>query len=246
VAEWFEEFFDGLYQSVLPKRFDPGWSVEQARMVRRLLKVRRGQSVLDLACGHGRLTIPLAGMGLEMTGVDLNAKFLAQARRFARGQDCDIRFIRCDMRDIEFDRRFDAVFNWSTSFGYFNDRQNLDVCRRVCRALRPGGRFLIESLNKSWLLAHWRPTSEMSFGDVAVATRNRWDARRSRAVSIWTFHKGKVAERRRMQVRIYNGAEMRGLLREAGFRDIQLYAHSPVRRFTRHSPRLIAIGRRPK
>jgi len=246
VAEWFKEFFDGLYQDVLPKQFDPSRSLQQAQTVKRLLKVRRGQTVLDLACGHGRLTIPLAQMGLAMTGVDLTAAFLKKARRFACQNGVDISFIHRDMRDIDFQSRFDAVFNWFTSFGYFNDRENLDVCKRVYGALKPGGRFLIESLNKSWLLAHWRPTLQQALGGVAITTRNRWDERRQRAVATWTFRKGDATETHRITVRIYNGTEMRHLLRQAGFRDIQLYTHRPVGRFTRHSKRLIAVGRRPK
>ena len=246
MSEWFEEFFNGLYQDVLPKQFDPGRSVEQARTVKRLLKVRKGQCVCDLACGHGRLTIPLAQMGLEMTGLDLTAAFLKKARRFARQNGVDIRFIHRDMRDIDFQSQFDAVFNWFTSFGYFNDRENLDVCKRVYGALKPGGRFLIESLNQSWLLVHWRPTLKQTLGEVAITTCNRWNARRGTAVSTWTFQKGDVTESHRITVRIYNGAEMRRLLRQAGFRDIQLYTHRPIGRFTRHSKWLIAIGRRPR
>ena len=246
MAEWFEEFFEGLYQHVLPKQFDPARSLREARTVKRLLRVRKGQRVLDLACGHGRLTIPLAQMGLEMIGLDLTAAFLKKARRFARRSGADTRFIHRDMRQIDFDRRFDAVFNWFTSFGYFSDRENLDLCRRVYRALKPGGRFLIESLNKSWLLAHWRPTLQQALGGVAITTRNRWDERRQRAISTWTFHKGDVAESHRLSIRVYNGTEMRRLLRQAGFRDIRLYTHWPVGRFTRHSRRLIAVGRRPR
>ena len=60
MAEWFERFFNGLYARVLPKSWDDAVSLDQARKVKRLLGLRKGQSCLDVPCGMGRLTIPLA------------------------------------------------------------------------------------------------------------------------------------------------------------------------------------------
>ena len=78
MSEWYEKFFDGLYARVLPKTFDETRSLEHARMVKKLLRVRKGGRVLDIPCGTGRLTIPLARMGLAMTGVDLSRGHVVQ------------------------------------------------------------------------------------------------------------------------------------------------------------------------
>jgi SAM-dependent methyltransferase len=193
----------------------------------------------------GRLTIPLARMGMAMTGVDLTASYLRRARRRARQEGLDVRFIHADMRDIAFEGEFDAAFNWFGSFGYFTDEGNLAFCRRVLHALRPGGRFLVEGINRSWLLAHYRPHTEQTLGGVHIDQRNRWDARAGRVHSTWTFRKGQARERRHVRIRIYNGTELRALLRSAGFRDVELFTHSPFGRLTRHSRRLIAVGTRP-
>ena len=100
MAEWFEGFFDGLYAKVLPKTFDEAETSEHVRIVRRLLKARKGQRVLDVPCGMGRLTIPLAQTGLVMTGVDFTTSYLRRARRHTRQEGLDIRFVRSDMREI--------------------------------------------------------------------------------------------------------------------------------------------------
>jgi SAM-dependent methyltransferase len=245
MAEWFEKFFDGLFAEVLPNWFDESQTREDVRIVKRLLGLRKGQRVLDIPCGMGRLTIPMARMGLAMTGVDLTASYVRRARRDAKQEALDIRFVCCDMRDTAFDGEFDAAFNWWGSFGYFSDADNLRFCKLVFQALRPGGRFLIEGPNKSWILAHFRPRYERTIGGVRIVERGRWDARTGRVLSIWTFHRGRVSERRRVSMRIYNGAEMRSLLRASGFREIALFGHPPLGRFTRHSQRLIAVGRKP-
>lgn len=246
MAEWFETFFDGLYTKVLSKVFDSPQTLEQARMVKRLLGVRKGQRVLDVPCGKGRLTIPLAQMGLEMTGVDLTAAYLRKARRLAQRAGVAVRFVRSDMRSIDFDGEFHAAFNWFGSFGYFSDEDNLECLRRAFRALRPGGRFLVEGINKSWLLAHFRARAEQILGGVHIVYEHRWDAKTSCVSSTWTMSKGGKTERHHVRMRIFNGAEMRALLRTAGFRDVMLHPLPPVGRFTRHSLRFIAVARRPK
>jgi hypothetical protein len=58
--------------------------------------------------------------------------------------------------------------------------------------------------------------------------------------------RGKRSERCRISIiRIFNGADLRRLLHRAGFRDIRLYGFPPVGRFTRHSRRIVAVGRKP-
>ena len=69
--EWFQTFFDGLYAKVLPKTFDDPTTLRQARIIKRLLKLRKGRHVLDIPCGMGRISLPLARNRIRVTGVDL-------------------------------------------------------------------------------------------------------------------------------------------------------------------------------
>jgi SAM-dependent methyltransferase len=234
-----------LYTKVLGKQFEDTKTLKQARLVKRLLKARKGQRVLDIPCGQGRLTIPVARMGLAMTGVDLTAPFVRRARRQARKEGLGIRFLQGDMRDIAFEGEFDAAFNYFTSIGYFSDEDNLAFCKKVFRALKPGGRFLVETMYGSWLSGHFREKSESMIGGVRIVRRNGLDRRTRRVHSTWTFRRGKVTERRRISIRLYTGPEMRAMLRAAGFRGIVLYGYPPLGRLTRHSKRLIAVARRP-
>lgn len=242
---WYEEFFDGLYAEVLARQFTPEATQQQADMIRRLLDPRPGQRVLDVPCGQGRIALELAEAGLDVTGVDLNERFVRRARRAARKRGLRVRFRRCDMREIGYDGEFDAVVNWFTSFGYFSDAENQRFLRAAFRALKPGGRLLIEAINKSRLLADYREETRHTVGGVEIVSRNRYDTDTSRTHSEWRFRKGKRVEKRRIEIRVYNGAEIRKALRAAGFREIRLFGRPPLGRLTRHSRRLIAIGTRP-
>jgi len=242
---WHDAFFGGLYGRVLGGQFDESTSREQARLVKRLLGVRRGARVLDIPCGQGRVTVPLAEMGLDMTGLDRTAAYVRKARLAAKAAGVTARFVCGDMRTVSFDGEFDAAFNWFSSWGYFSDAENAAVLERVRAALRPGGRFLIDVINRSCLLANLRPRFQHRFGGVEVAIRNRWRPDIGRMVSDWTFRRGRTVERHHMTLRLVNGTEMRQALRRAGFRDIVLSGWPPLGRLTRHSRRLVAVARRP-
>jgi len=245
-AEWFDGFFDATYGKVLAGTFDEERSIEQARVVRRLLGVRKGAKVLDVPCGIGRLTIPLAEMGLAMTGVDFAAGYLRRGRREARKRGLDVRFVCRDMRESDFHEEFDAAFNYFGSIGYFREAENVAFCRRVLHALRPGGRFLVEGMNRSWLLSHFVSRKDGTYGGIAITHENRWDAAAERVESDWTFHLPAGDVKHHISMCVYNGAGIRRLLRAAGFRDIRLHGWSPLKRFTRHSRRFLAVATRPQ
>jgi SAM-dependent methyltransferase len=107
------------------------------------LRLPAGARILDLPCGYGRHAALLARRGFRVVGVDLSPAMLAEARRrYAEGPR--LRFRRADMRHIAYRDEFDAVVNLYTSFGYFTPAQNVAALRRMARALRPGGRLLID------------------------------------------------------------------------------------------------------
>jgi SAM-dependent methyltransferase len=157
------------------------------------------------------------------------------------------------MRRIEFDSEFDAAFNWFTSIGYFCDEDELDFCRRVLRALKPGGRFLVETLNKTWLLPRFLRRKRDRVGDVEILHCNRWDAASGRTADTWTFRRGGKVERHHISLRLYSAPDLRKLLAAAGFRDIRAYGGPapgdppcPLGRAGRHSRRIIVVARRPE
>jgi len=242
---WYKTFFDGLYADVLGRQFDPARTQRQAAMVKRILRLHKGQRVLDCPCGMGRMTIALAQLGLEMTGVDLTGRYLRRARSRARRAGVDIRFRQRDMREIDFQGEFHAVVNWFTSFGYFDEVGNLATARRALAALRPGGRFLIDVTNKSWVLTRFARRQEQQVGKVHIAECARWEAASGTMHNVWTMSNGDRTERHRFRLRLYDGRAIRGLLRRAGFGEVTLYGWPPLGRLTRHSRRLIAVARKP-
>ncbi|MBN1942079.1 MAG: class I SAM-dependent methyltransferase [Phycisphaerae bacterium] len=241
-SRWYETFFGGLYTQVLGGENPEGRAAEESRMIKKVLRLRKGRRVLDCPCGMGRISFNLAKLGLDITGADLTALYIRRARKRAKEQKLDIPFLRCDMRELPFENEFDAVVNWFTSFGYFDEAGNLQAARVAFAALKPGGKFLIEMINKSWLIPRFRDKDDNTVNGVRIISRNHWDAKNSRVCNTWTFIKGKKRETHRFSHVLYTAPQLRSLLRQAGFRDVQFLGRPPLGRFTRHSKRMIAIA----
>jgi SAM-dependent methyltransferase len=104
-----------------------------------------GARVLDVACGTGNLAIPLARMGCVVTGVDIAANLLVQARERAETEGLEVRFDEGDAEALPYaDASFDAVVSM---FGaMFAPRPEM-VAAELARVLRPGGTLAMANWN---------------------------------------------------------------------------------------------------
>ncbi|TNC70387.1 class I SAM-dependent methyltransferase [Rubellimicrobium roseum] len=106
---------------------------------------RAGGPVLELACGTGRLTLPLARDGHEVVGLDASPAMLAAARRKAKGQGLRLSFVEGDMAGFDLGRRFGLVILSCNSLAHLTRTADLRAClRTVRRHLAPGGRLAFD------------------------------------------------------------------------------------------------------
>jgi SAM-dependent methyltransferase len=111
---------------------------------------RYGEPVLELACGSGRLTIPLAKGGVNITGMDLSKDMLNLAKWKASEAQIDLRFLQGDMRSFDLGEKFKLIFIPAQSFSHLYTREEIEDCFAcVRRHLADEGRFLIELFNSS-------------------------------------------------------------------------------------------------
>jgi len=106
-------------------------------------KVGSGDDVLDMGCGTGRFTIPLAERARSVSGLDMSPMMLATARQKLadRGLAADLR--EGDMADLPFpDASFDVVVSM-LALMHIPRQDRQQVFREAARVLRPGGRMLV-------------------------------------------------------------------------------------------------------
>lgn len=199
--------------------------------------------MLDVPCGDGRISLELAALGYEVKGVDITDRFLAEARRKAEERGLSIRFEPGDMRNLSFTAEFDAAINFGGSFGYFDEGDNSKVVEATSRALRPGGRFLIDTPTPETILPRFMERLWSEAGDVLVLTENRFDHETGRIDSEWTM----VApdgrrETRHSSIRLYAYRDLAALLREAGFEQIVGFDARTLEPFALGASRLMLVA----
>lgn len=152
--DWPVAFFDDDYLRMYRPQFTPERTDAETAFIERALALPKGSSLLDLACGFGRHAIGMARRGYRVTGLDFNAHYLDIAAADAARAGVDVAWKSGDMREPGFERAFDGAYSYFTSFGYYDDRENERVLSGVAKALRPGGRFLLDVVNRDRLLTH--------------------------------------------------------------------------------------------
>lgn len=125
----------------------------------RQLAQEHGSRVLELACGTGRLLLPLARAGCHVVGVDASPHMLTRAKEKLRSAGREVeqrcRLVQGDFCSFDLGEAFDVVIIAVRSFAYLQEREHQQRClRRIFRHIRPGGVVALDLLNPSpeWLL----------------------------------------------------------------------------------------------
>lgn len=106
--------------------------------------------ILDLGCGTGNITIPMAEKGYDMIGIDLSVEMLEIAAEKARNADKDILFLNQDMSDFELYGTVDAMVCALDGVNYLTeDGQLSDMLSKLHYYLNPGG-ILIFDINTEY------------------------------------------------------------------------------------------------
>lgn len=216
---WWETFF----ATAAWRRVQLGWgsledAAEQADRAIRALALEPGERVLDVPCGDGRVAIELAARGMDVTGVDLTEAFLEAGRERAAARGVEVELWAGDMREPFGHDGFDAALCFWGSFGYFDDDGNRRQAAAVAEALRPGGRYLIDTVTLETLAARFRPRDRYEAEGVTVTTETALNLGEGRVETTWTFRSGDDEPVvRRSSIRCYTLRELTDLLRGVGF-----------------------------
>lgn len=163
-TEWFKDWFNSPYYHLLYKNRD---EAEAKKFIDRLLdkiKPPPGSIILDLACGKGRYSRYLAGKGFYVTGLDIARESITYARQF---ENDHLSFFQHDMRLPYRINYFDYIFNFFTSFGYFETEQDhLKTICNIAKGLRPDGQFVLDFFNSEKAIRNLRRHEVKQVGEV--------------------------------------------------------------------------------
>lgn len=220
--QWFVDLFDEDYLRTLPF-LTPQATQAEAEFVLNAMSLAPGAQVLDLGCGYGRHAMELAARGFHVVGLDLSTPLLVRGGEEAHRRNLTINFVRGDMRELDFEHQFDACYCLFSTFGYFDDETNKKTLQNVGRALKPGGKVLVEILNRDYIIQDL-PTRVWWEGDGCVVLEevelNYFSSRIQVNRSV-VFDDGRQLEQE-ISVRAYSLHEVGKLMHAAGFRVLEV------------------------
>lgn len=244
---WWEELFNEDYSRALNRLSDEQIRRE-ANFIEESLGVTPGGVVLDLGCGAGYHAVELAQRGYAVVGYDLSLHQLALAADVAQDKHQKLNLMQGDMRDMAFDSVFDGIYCWDSTFGYFEEDKNVAVAAKIFQALKPGGTFLVDVINRDFVTMQ-QPSSVWFEGDSAVCMDDMsvdFISSRLRVKRSVMLDDGRTKECH-YSIRLYSLHELGKLLHEVGFRIAEASGQSatPGVFMGQNAPRIIILAQRP-
>lgn len=249
--EWFQN--EDFWLEYGPIMFDEQhWAEAKgiAKALCSLADLDKGSSVLDVCCGPGRISVELALLGMDVTGVDITQPFLDAAVETALDEGVQVKVINQDMRSFKSPGGilYDAAVNLYNSFGYCDSLDDdRAILQSVFNSLKDGGTFIIECISRETAALHFTAGEWFEragkkvltdFGIVGV-----WEGLRSRWILI--DGKGRRIEHEFVQ-RLYSALELKDILLKIGFSDIQIYGGYDLRPYDQNAETMVIAAHKKK
>ena len=250
--KWYETLFTGYAEAYDREPFTQG-TLGECDFIESEIGGDRSVPVLDIGCGTGRHAVELARRGYRVTGIDLSPSQIERARAKAAAAGVAPDFRVGDARALPFDGEFGlAVMICEGAFPLMEtDEMNFEILRGAARALRPGGKLVLTTLNGLFPLH--RSVGQFEAEGMGEAATEGHD------FDLLTFRmrsklKAKGADGRPIEVdcdeRWYIPSELAWLLRQAGFASVEMFgarlgAFSRSDRLTPDDFEILAVAVRP-
>lgn len=217
---WWKDTFDQKYLDTYCDIVTPSRTKEEADFLIALFQKYHVRSVLDTACGYGRHSIILAKHGFSVTGVDQSRYFIEKAKSIPTTGD--VHFIKDDLRVFNPDRKFDAVINIFTSFGYFIDaEENQKVLENIGRAVERTGILVLDLPNPNLVKKRCGKEGKKSIqalsNGITLTTKEYIDKDALVIKRDWNDQSYTA------YIRLFNLKEIETMLRKSGFEIIETF-----------------------
>ncbi|NUO62502.1 MAG: methyltransferase domain-containing protein [Gemmatimonadaceae bacterium] len=202
--------------------------------------------MLDVPCGQGRHAHLLAEAGFDVDGLDYSVDLLERAKR--RGTGPRLRYTRGVMRRLpaRWTRRFDAVLNLFTSFGFFIDpNDDARVIQEFARVLKPGGVLVWHGGSRDGVMAKFLGRDWWQTADGTIVAHERTFDPLSGTLHIRSVFRGKRRSgEREHRIRLYTPTRLAELCADAGLVVEQAFDGFDDRPLRRRSSEMLLVARK--
>ena len=210
-----------------------------------------GDPILELACGTGRLTIPIAKEGYDITGLDISEGMLEKAKENARKKKLALKWIRDDVRTFNINEKFKLIIFPFNSIAHLHDLESIDSCfTTVKRHLKDDGRFILDMFNPDFKRLIRNPkkrfpvdkyTDPDSKATVVIKESNIYDSAKQINYITWYYKIGKEEFSYELNMRIFFPQELDSLLIHNGFNIENKFGNFDCSKFNSKSEKQLII-----
>lgn len=254
--QWFES--ENFWTQFAPIMFDDARWAEAptvAQYVKDIANLAPGSKVLDAGCGLGRISVELAALDLDVTGVDIIQSELDAAQDSAQAEGVELTLVNHDLRTFHAPNQFDCAVNLYTSFGYCDTiDEDMQILRNIAESVKPGGTFIMECTSRETAILYWTPGEEFERAGYKVVTHfevtGAWEGLKSQ----WTLYPADadlkktpapqpVVDHTFIQ-RLYPATFLRNKLMEFGFSKAEVYGDFDFSPYNENARTMVLIGRK--
>lgn len=239
---WYESWFDSPYYHILYSNRDDDEARTFIDTLLAHLEPAPTSSILDLACGKGRYSRYLAEKGFSnVVGLDLSEKSIRYARQYESER---LSFYTHDMRLPYRTNYFDYIFNFFTSFGYFEqEKDDLRTLKAVANGLHRQGTFVLDFFNAQYVIDRLTGQEEKIINGIHFQIYKRLEGNRV-TKNIDFVHNG-TNYHFEERVRLYFPEDFDRLFAQAGLHIRERFGDYHLNPFDlKKSPRLILVAQR--
>ena len=254
--EWFEK--EDFWVTFAPIMFDDArWQEAPAvaEYVKKLAGLKEGQTVLDAGCGLGRISVELALLGLDVTGVDIIQTELEAAKESAEAEGLDINFVNADLRTLNTNKKYDCVVNLYTSFGYCDTREeDMLILKNMADSVKPGGTFIMECTSRETAVLYWTSGEIFERAGYKVVTEFKVEGAWEGLSSRWMLYPKDTKDSELKTTtaikdhtfiqRLYPASFLRDKLKDFGFTKVNVYGDFDLSPYDQNARTMIIVGKK--
>lgn len=209
-----------MWERAIPEE----WSAREAAFLTDVMAISRGSAILDIPSGFGRLAIPLARSGYNLTCVDISERFLSGLDKIVKTEKLPVQIVPGNILSLELKGPFDGAICMGNSFGYFDDDGMKLFVKKVASCLKTGARFVINSgMLAESILKNIPPEKTYSLGDLSMKVVNEYVVGDSYMISHLTYKQNDREEKHDYKHFVYTVGEIKRILHSFGLKILSIY-----------------------
>ena len=252
MSEWFES--SDFWTNYAPIMFDDARWAEAPNVAEALVKIaglKKNSKVLDAGCGVGRISVELAALGLDVTGIDIIQNELDAAKESALAEGVPLKLINADLRTFISKEKYDCAVNLYTSFGYCDSiQEDIMILKNIYSSLKDGAYFILECTSRETAIMYFTPGEEFERAGYTVRThfevKGAWEG----LLSHWDLYSlgaGKDSKpliSHEFVQRLYSAAELRDILVNIGFKEADVYGDFDYSPYNQNARTMVIVAKK--